>query len=267
MWKPPADRPSAFQYCEPQRGRDIFPSNNVKGSISISYSDNNSLPPVSTASMHWSNLRDPLTESFEHVPNKETGEKRQSNGYRLFGIELLEHSTVDETSPVGMSRGVTDELRICPLDTESDIPSASCEPEKSSLRSQELHTRQIRSCTKVHMQGMAVGRAVDLTQFSCYEELLSKLENMFEIEGELGVVPKKWQVVYTDVEDDIMMVGDDPWHEFCNMVRKIFIYTTEEAKRLSPKIKLPENDEIIQGKPSAHVSTEEQSSSNEGSGC
>ena len=61
------------------------------------------------------------------------------------------------------------------------------------------------------MQGMAVGRAVDLTQFNCYEDLLEKLENMFEIEGELRVVPKKWQVVYTDAEDDIMMVGDDPW--------------------------------------------------------
>ncbi|KAL4556203.1 hypothetical protein LXL04_038847 [Taraxacum kok-saghyz] len=259
MWKPPTDRPSSFQYHDPQHARDIYPSNNTKG-ISFSYSENSSLPPVSTTSMHWSNVRDPLTESFEHVP---TNEKRQSNGYRLFGIELLEqHSTVDETSPVG----VTEELRLCPLDTESDIPSASCEPEKSSFRSQELHTRQIRSCTKVHMQGIAVGRAVDLTQFNCYEDLLKKLEIMFEIEGELSVVPKKWQVVYTDVEDDIMMVGDDPWHEFCNMVRKIFIYTTEEAKRLSPKIKLPENDEIIQGKP-AHVSTEEQSSSNEGSGC
>lgn len=270
MWKQPADRTSSFQYCDPQRARDnIYQSNNVKG-ISVSYSENVTLPPTSTTSMQWSNLREPLTESFEPLPNKDNGEKRQSNGYRLFGIELLEHSTVDETcSPVVMSRGGAEELPIYPLDTESDIPSASCEPEKSSVRSQELHTRQIRSCTKVHMQGIAVGRAVDLTQFNCYEDLLGKLENMFEIEGELRVVPKKWQVVYTDVEDDIMMVGDDPWHEFCNMVRKIFIYTTEEAKRLSPKIKLPENDEIIQGKPlsNAHVSTEEQSSSNEGSGC
>lgn len=27
--------------------------------------------------------------------------------------------------------------------------------------------------------------------------------------------------------------------EFCNMVRKIYIYTCDEAKRLSPKVKLP----------------------------
>ncbi|XP_024965516.1 auxin response factor 1 isoform X3 [Cynara cardunculus var. scolymus] len=253
MWKSPGDRPSAFQYCDPQRGRDIYPSNNISS----------------------------ITESFEPLASKESGEKRQSNGYRLFGIELLEHPNVDETSPMVVSRTVAEERPLCPVDTESDwgsepsnvnrsdIPSASCEPEKCSMRSQEFHTRQIRSCTKVHMQGIAVGRAVDLTQLNCYEDLLRKLENMFEIEGELHVVPKKWQVVYTDCEDDIMMVGDDPWHEFCSMVRKIFIYTTEEAKRLSPKIKLPENDELIQGKLvlNAQVSTEEQSSSNEGFGC
>ncbi|TQE07312.1 hypothetical protein C1H46_006965 [Malus baccata] len=62
----------------------------------------------------------------------------------------------------------------------------------------------------VHMQGIAVGRAVDLTRFERYEDLLKKLEEMFDIEGELCRSTKKWQVVYTDDEDDIMMVGDDP---------------------------------------------------------
>lgn len=32
--------------------------------------------------------------------------------------------------------------------------------------------------------------------------------------------------------------------EFCNMVRKIFIYTNEEVKKLSPKVKLPASDEV-----------------------
>lgn len=64
---------------------------------------------------------------------------------------------------------------------------------------------------QVHMQGMAVGRAVDLTRFDGYEDLLRKLEEMFDIEGELCGPTKKWLVVYTDNEDDRMMVGDDPW--------------------------------------------------------
>lgn len=64
---------------------------------------------------------------------------------------------------------------------------------------------------QVHMQGIAVGRAVDLTRLDCYDDLLKKLEGMFSIEGELSGPSKKWQVVYTDDEDDMMMVGDDPW--------------------------------------------------------
>lgn len=61
------------------------------------------------------------------------------------------------------------------------------------------------------MQGMAVGRAVDLTRLDGYRDFLLKLEEMFSIEGELTGTMKKWQVVYTDDEDDMMMVGDDPW--------------------------------------------------------
>lgn len=61
------------------------------------------------------------------------------------------------------------------------------------------------------MQGMAVGRAVDLTKLSDYSELRQKLEEMFDIHGELDSALKKWQVVYTDDEDDMMLVGDDPW--------------------------------------------------------
>lgn len=61
------------------------------------------------------------------------------------------------------------------------------------------------------MQGMAVGRAVDLTRLYGYDDLLHKLEEMFDIKGGLSGVEKKWEVVYTDDEDDMMMVGDDPW--------------------------------------------------------
>lgn len=60
------------------------------------------------------------------------------------------------------------------------------------------------------MQGIAVGRAVDLTALMGYDGLVNELENMFEIKGELG--PRnKWEVVYTDNEGDMMLVGDDPW--------------------------------------------------------
>ncbi|XP_017224727.1 auxin response factor 1 isoform X2 [Daucus carota subsp. sativus] len=252
LWKAPADRPSAVGYCDPSRGQDLFSS-----------------PKFSSGAI----------ESISPVVSKGTVEKRPGNGYRLFGIDLVDPSTVEDT-PMIVSGAVVDDLSLTlqvesdlhsePYDADqSDLPSVSCKPEKSSLQPQhELHSRHIRSCTKVHMQGIAVGRAVDLTRFNKYEDLLRKLEDMFEIEGELCGSEKKWQVVYTDDEDDIMMVGDDPWHEFCNMVRKICIYTTEEAKRLTPKIKPPVGEEIkpVKTVADSDIGTEEQSS-NVGSGC
>jgi len=283
VWKSPVEAPSAFSYCESQRGRDFYPSSNFNSAAkgnSFSFSGNNSVTAVSSNSMYWPNRVEAVTESFSPVVNKESGEKRQGtgNGCRLFGIQLLDNSNVEETSQVVMSRAVGDEQPVPYLDADSDqhsepnrsdVPSVSCDAEKSCLRSpQESQSRQIRSCTKVHMQGIAVGRAVDLTRFDQYEDLLRKLEEMFDIEGELCGSTKKWQVVYTDDEDDVMLVGDDPWHEFCSIVRKIFIYTTEEVRRLSPKIKLPVPSEAKSGMPDSEVAVIiEDHSSVVGSGC
>jgi len=91
-----------------------------------------------------------------------------------------------------------------------------------------------RSCKKVHKQGIALGRSVDLTKFNGYEELVAELDGMFDFKGELKSSNKEWMVVYTDHEGDMMLVGDDPWNEFCNIVYKIFIYTREEVQRMNP---------------------------------
>uniref|UniRef100_A0ACD5W4R9 Uncharacterized protein n=1 Tax=Avena sativa TaxID=4498 RepID=A0ACD5W4R9_AVESA len=87
---------------------------------------------------------------------------------------------------------------------------------------------------KVHKQGIALGRSVDLTKFNGYEELVAELDGMFDFKGELKSSNKEWMVVYTDHEGDMMLVGDDPWNEFCNIVYKIFIYTREEVQRMNP---------------------------------
>ncbi|WCJ18697.1 auxin response factor 1 [Euphorbia peplus] len=276
VWKPQAASP-AFSYGDSHRDRDIYPPHNFSPATKTSclgFSGNN--PPlsgVSPNSLCWPNRVESVTDSFVPIINKDSAERRQGtgNGCRLFGIQLIDNSNAEETSPLVTPSGMADDESGQGSEpsnvNRSDLPSASCEPEKSCLRSpQELQSRQIRSCTKVHMQGIAVGRAVDLTRFECYEDLLRKLEEMFDIENELSGASKKWQVVYTDDEDDMMMVGDDPWHEFCNMVRKIFIYTSEEVKRLSPKIKFPVDGHMKAAKsdadadPDAANNTEDRSS-------
>ncbi|WCJ41081.1 auxin response factor 4 [Euphorbia peplus] len=90
-----------------------------------------------------------------------------------------------------------------------------------------------RSCTKVHKHGSMVGRAIDLSRLNGYGDLLNELERLFSMEGLLRDPNKGWRILYTDSENDVMVVGDDPWHEFCNVVSKIHIYTQEEVEKMT----------------------------------
>ncbi|KAF8040965.1 hypothetical protein BT93_B3013 [Corymbia citriodora subsp. variegata] len=101
-----------------------------------------------------------------------------------------------------------------------------------------------RSCIKVHKQGIPVGRSVDLSRFHGYSELITELDKLFEFDGELVAPTKEWLVVFTDDEGDMMLVGDDPWEEFCRMVHKIFIYTREDVKRMTPRPLVPRSEDI-----------------------
>jgi len=230
------------------RRQDPYSSHNfaprfspLSKSSSITFSVNSNQPLKSTNQMHWPIPKEPQTDLFSGSFNNETSEKKQDtgNGYRLFGVQLIENTTTEETSPLAaMSAFVEDDHPVASLNAESDRLSQPSTINRSD--GPDIEVKQTRSCTKVHMQGMAVGRAVDLTRMEGYNELLGKLEEMFNIQGELTGSAKKWQIVYTDDEDDMMLVGDDPWSEFCSMAKKIYIYTNEEAKRLSPRKKLPD---------------------------
>lgn len=52
---------------------------------------------------------------------------------------------------------------------------------------------------------------MDPSKFSGYDELISELDSMFHFDGELTARDKKWLIVFTDDEGDMMLVGDDPW--------------------------------------------------------
>lgn len=56
--------------------------------------------------------------------------------------------------------------------------------------------------------------------------------------------------------------------EFCSVVRKIFIYTTEEVKKLSPKIGLQVNEKLKSNKQDwEEIFNPEEQSSNVGPSC
>ncbi|ESQ43890.1 hypothetical protein EUTSA_v10005857mg [Eutrema salsugineum] len=143
--------------------------------------------------------------------------------YRLFGFDLA--SSPPALIPPEKQSLDTSAVAKC---QEPITPNASNEQKKQ----QTSRTR-----TKVQMQGIAVGRAVDLTLLKSYDELIKELEEMFEIQGQL-LSRDKWIVVFTDDEGDMMLAGDDPWNEFCKMAKKIFIYSSDEVKKMTTKMKI-----------------------------
>lgn len=153
MWKSPADTPSSVPLFSPPAKTATF-----------GHGGNKSFG-VSIGSAFWPSHADSAAESFASAFNNESTEKKQTNGNvcRLFGFELVENVNVDECfSAASVSGAVAADQPVPsnefdsgqqsePLNiNQSDIPSGSGDPEKSSLRSpQESQSRQIRSCTKV----------------------------------------------------------------------------------------------------------------------
>lgn len=172
-----------------------------------------------------------------------------SPGCRLFGIDLKNNNPPRQEKELACPTVVSgsqympegggvleqkhDQAEPSPKQVELLISTKG----QSETHQKQGCTTSMRTRTKVQMQGIAVGRAVDLTALEGYGSLIDELEKMFEIEGELHS-RNKWQVVYTDDEGDMMLVGDDPWPEFCEMVKKMFIYSTEQVKKMIPRFKL-----------------------------
>ncbi|KAI5058463.1 hypothetical protein GOP47_0026633 [Adiantum capillus-veneris] len=100
-----------------------------------------------------------------------------------------------------------------------DLSATSSEPElqKPLTNNDRLREGQCRgqfagrSCTKVVKKGSIVCRGVDLSKLGSYDELFEELERMFHLEGQLRDKDKGWQVAYSDNENDMLEVGDDPW--------------------------------------------------------
>ena len=56
------------------------------------------------------------------------------------------------------------------------------------------------------------GRSLDITRFSSYHELRRELGRLFGLEGQLeDPLRSGWQLVFVDREEDVLLVGDDPW--------------------------------------------------------
>ncbi|OIT39133.1 PREDICTED: auxin response factor 8-like [Nicotiana attenuata] len=89
-----------------------------------------------------------------------------------------------------------------------------------------------RTFVKVYKSG-SVGRSLDITRFNSYHELRQELGQMFGIEGFLEDPQRSgWQLVFVDRENDVLLLGDDPWEAFVNNVWYIKILSPEDVQKL-----------------------------------
>lgn len=67
------------------------------------------------------------------------------------------------------------------------------------------------SFSQVYKSG-SVGRSLDISRFNSYHELREELAQMFGIEGKFeDPLRSGWQLVFVDRENDVLLLGDDPW--------------------------------------------------------
>jgi auxin-responsive protein IAA len=94
-----------------------------------------------------------------------------------------------------------------------------------------LHRRRDGGCgggyVKVKMEGLAIGRKLDLSILGSYAELLDTLHLMFPSTNQEDGHDRRrrhpYAVTYEDGEGDWMQVGDVPWEAFAKSVKRLKI--------------------------------------------
>ncbi|KAI4387393.1 hypothetical protein MLD38_005231 [Melastoma candidum] len=104
---------------------------------------------------------------------------------------------------------------------------------------------------KINMEGLAIGRKVDLGAYDTYDKLSSAVDVLFrdllaaqrdggdgdEVKEAItitGVVDGRgeYTLVYEDNEGDRMLLGDVPWHMFVSTAKRLRVLKTSELSSL-----------------------------------
>ncbi|KAL5076974.1 hypothetical protein RYX36_015958 [Vicia faba] len=136
------------------------------------------------------------------------------------GYTTSSADTGASTMQLGES-GFQSSLYACMQDSSSFLQNA----EQSDPQNQN------QTFVKVYKSG-SVGRSLDISRFNSYRELREELGQMFGIEGKLeDPLRSGWQLVFVDRENDVLLLGDDPWESFVNNVWYIEILSPEDIQK------------------------------------
>ncbi|WVZ71531.1 hypothetical protein U9M48_020106 [Paspalum notatum var. saurae] len=156
-------------------------------------------------------------------------------------------SRTDLSTDLQLGLSLSPASSLLPADTSS-VPSTprnqelpDWPPIKPFLRSALTASARRRRTlfVKVYMEGVPIGRKLDLLLLDGYNSLLAKLRHMFKTTITYADVMEYHQQVlrekaahvltYEDQDGDWMMVGDVPWELFLASVKKLRIARTDKC--------------------------------------
>nr|XP_009403030.1 PREDICTED: auxin response factor 19-like isoform X1 [Musa acuminata subsp. malaccensis]XP_009403031.1 PREDICTED: auxin response factor 19-like isoform X1 [Musa acuminata subsp. malaccensis] len=179
---------------------------NVDGPLGIAIATDASLATSIASEKYQNHIPGNMISNY-NISNDVHQELSSSLVSHSFGVPDLAFNSIDSTI------------------NENSLLNASCWAPAPPLQ-------RMRTYTKVHKRG-AVGRSIDITRYSGYDELKHDIARMFSI-GQLEDLQKiGWKLVYVDHEKDVLLVGDDPWEEFVNCVQCIKILSPQEVQQMS----------------------------------
>ncbi|KAL2629768.1 hypothetical protein R1flu_014454 [Riccia fluitans] len=204
-------------------------------------------PAEADGSSHPSTPKEPFWDRRVRVEaecNRAAAPAPSEQKCKIFGVPLDNKPTVaalpsqlpgskvvrnadDGSAPSG-GRGA--DIVVSPSPTSSAVGAGDQDkvPQRSVKSSQNLQQGPVRTFTKIHKHG-SVSRSIDVSSYDGYADLLRKVESLFDLDGELFDKKSGWQLVYTDHELDVLLVGDDPWQEFVSCVRNLRLLAPGEA--------------------------------------
>ncbi|EFJ05906.1 hypothetical protein SELMODRAFT_187180 [Selaginella moellendorffii] len=135
-------------------------------------------------------------------------------------------------------------------------PAAAAAAAAATPGTSSQHQAAGSQLVKVYMDGVPIGRKVNLRTHSSYERLSGALEEMFRrfISGQSGagkavakdklvsdtkkfnfIYGSDYVLTYEDKDGDLMLVGDVPWEMFVGAVKRLRIMKGSEAIGLAPR--------------------------------
>ncbi|PQP95242.1 auxin-responsive protein IAA13 [Prunus yedoensis var. nudiflora] len=208
---------------------------------------------------------------FSHRPNASSavavsGTKRAADSVSQEGGSPTAVSQVVGWPPISAARlnSLVNQAKTARAEDDKEDGEKSKDTSKKKINMGNKTTAKEKGrlgFVKVNMDGIPIGRKVDMNAHSCYETLAQTLEDMFfspttAIGGdkEQATKPSKlldgsseFVLTYEDKEGDWMLVGDVPWGMFISSVKRLRIMRTSEANGLAPRFQ--ESSERQRNKP------------------